>query len=166
MSNTFSLIITALFSGIIATGVTIFWQNMNQKKAAKRQIFTTLMSKRYEISAEASVEALNMIDVVFYKSPKVRAAWKNFIDSADLPDVPNRDQMIQDKHLKLLEVMAEDIGYKSIKWDEIKHYYYPVGLSSKKQDETMLRKVQISAAIAQLNSTNGHSDGINANEEA
>ncbi len=165
MNDTFLLIITALCSGLIATGVTIFWQKTNQKKEAKRRIFTTLMSKRYEIPAEESVEALNMIDVVFYESPKVRTAWKNFVDATDLPDSPNRDQTVQDKHLKLLEVMAEDIGYKKIKWDEIKHYYYPIGLSSKKQDETTLRKVQISAAIAQLNSANGQSDGANANKD-
>ena len=165
MNDSFLLILTALCSGLIATGVTICWQKINQKKEDKRKIFTILMSKRYEIAAEESVEALNMIDVVFYKSPKVREAWKSFINVADMPETPNRDQIIQEKHLKLLEVMACDIGYRKISWDEIKHYYYPVGLSSKKQDETTLRRVQISAAFAQLNLTNGQVDGPNANKD-
>lgn len=144
------VIVTALCSGLIATFVTIWWQKRFQIKKDKTKIFTTLMSKRYEISAEESVDALNMIDVVFYKSPKVRTAWKNFTDAASAQDSPTRAQMISDKHLKLLEVIAEDIGYKNIHWDDIKQYYYPVGLSTKKQDEEVLRKAQIDVALAQI----------------
>ena len=149
MENTLLVVITALCSGLIATLVTIWWQMKNQKKINKNKIFTILMSKRYEISAEESVEALNMIDVVFYKSEKVRKAWKEFNDAASLPNTPNRAQAISDKHLKLLEVMAEDIGYENIKWDDIKEYYYPNGLSERKKEESVLRRVQIDAAIAQ-----------------
>ena len=51
---------------------------------------------------------------------------------------------------QVLEMMAEDIGYKDIRWDDIKEYYYPVGLSERKQDEAVLRKVQIDAGLAQI----------------
>lgn len=150
------VIITALCSGLIATFVTIWWQKKAKIKNDKTKIFTTLMSKRYEISAEESVDALNMIDVVFYKSPKVRAAWKNFTDAANAQESPTKTQTITDKHLRLLEVIAEDIGYQDIHWDDIKQYYYPVGLSTKKQDEAVLRKVQIDAALAQIKESQGH----------
>ena len=36
------------------------------------------MSRRYDLASEESVSALNMIDVVFYKSNKVRSAWVSF----------------------------------------------------------------------------------------
>ena len=150
MGETALVIITALSSGLIATLVTIWWQKWSQLKKDKTEIFATLMSKRYEISAEESVDALNMIDVVFYKSPKVRTAWKNFTDATNAQESPTKAQTITDKHLRLLEVIAEDIGYKDIHWDDIKQYYYPVGLSTKKQDEAILRKVQIDAALAQI----------------
>ena len=146
MENSALVIITALCSGLIATLVTILWQRKAQQQAEKKRIFTVLMSKRYDIAAEESVEALNMIDVVFYGSKKVREAWKAFNDATKLPESPTKNQTITDKHLRLLEVIAEDI----------KRYYYPIGLSDKRQQEAILRKVQIDAGIAQLKETQGH----------
>ena len=150
MNETALVVVTALCSGLIATLVTIWWQNKAQTQNEKMILFKTLMSKRYEIHADESVDALNMIDVVFYKSPKVRAAWKSFNDATNAQESSTRDQTIADKHLKLLEVIAEDIGYKDIRWDDIKQYYYPVGMSNRKQDEAILRRVQIDAGIAQI----------------
>lgn len=151
MGETIIVILTALSSGLIATLITIYWQRRNQSKNEKVSIFTILMSKRYDIASEESVNALNMIDVVFYKSEKVRSAWKQFLDATNLPDSPTRSQTINDRHLKLLEVIAEDIGYREVRWDDIKQYYYPVGLSSLRQDEAVLRRVQIDAGLAQIN---------------
>ena len=151
MENLGSILISAILSGIFATIVTLWWQNKSQVKQEKIKIFTTLMSKRYEISAEESVDALNMIDVVFHASPEVRTAWRNFQDATNLPESSTKTQTINDRHLKLLEMMAGDIGYKDIHWDDIKGYYYPVGLSERKRDEAVLRKVQIDAGLAQIN---------------
>ena len=165
MNETALVIITALCSGLVATLVTLWWQNRAQIQKEKREIFTALMAKRYEISSEESVEALNMIDVVFYKSTKVRSAWRSFNGATNAQDLPTKGQTIADKHLKLLEVMAEDIGYKNIRWDDIKQYYYPVGLSTKKQDETVLRKVQIDAALAQIKESQEQSDVAQTNAQ-
>lgn len=151
MGNATLVIITALCSGLIATLVTILWQRSVERKKEKARIFTVLMSKRYEIPAEESVDALNMIDIVFYKSAKVRAAWKSFLDAANAQDSESKNQMILDRHLKLLEIIAEDIGYKNIHWDDIKQYYYPIGLSNRKNDEEKLRRAQLGAALAQIN---------------
>lgn len=157
------VVLTALSSGLIATVVTILWQEKAQLKANKEKIFTTLMSKRYEISAEESVDALNMIDVIFYKSSKVRDAWKSFNDATNLPDSSTKGEIISDKHLRLLEVIAEDIGYKGIRWDDIKRYYYPIGLSDLKRDEAILRRVQIDAGVAQINESKKHEETAQAN---
>lgn len=165
MGNSTIVIITALCSGLVATFVTIWWQKRAQLKIEKNKIFTALMSKRYEIASEESVEALNMIDVIFYKSPKVRAAWKNFLHAAGLPDADTKGQMVSDKHLRLLEVIAEDIGYKKIRWDDIKEYYYPVGLSDKKRDEEILRKAQINVAVAQIEKEKEYNDASHINSQ-
>lgn len=165
MGSSTIVIITALCSGLVATFVTIWWQKRAQLKIEKNKIFTTLMSKRYEIASEESVEALNMIDVIFYKSPKVRAAWKNFLYAAGLPDADTKGQMVSDKHLRLLEVIAEDIGYKKIRWDDIKEYYYPVGLSDKKRDEEILRKAQINVAVAQIEKEKEYYDASHINSQ-
>lgn len=158
MGNTLLVIVTALCSGLVATLVTVWWQTKYQKKMDKKRIFTILMSKRYEISAEDSVEALNMIDVVFYKSDKVRKAWRDFNETTKAPESETKNQNISDKHLRLLEVIAEDIGYKEIRWDDIKQYYYPVGLSDMKRDETVLRRVQIDAGLAQIKNHREHEE--------
>ena len=123
------------------------------------------MSKRYEISAEESVEALNMIDVVFYKSDKVRKAWRDFNETTKAPESDTKNQNISDKHLKLLEVIAEDIGYDNIKWNDIKEYYYPVGLSDRKRDETVLRRVQIDASLAQIKSQQEHEESSQVDKQ-
>lgn len=154
MNDTLLVIVTTLCSGLVATVVTLWWQYKAKLKNDKKKIFTILMSKRYEISAEESVEALNMIDVVFYKAKKVRNAWKEFYDITKAPETKGKLQAIADKHLKLLEVMAEDIGYKKINWEDIKQYYYPIGLSDKKEDEKLSRKVQIGAGLVQMKKEN------------
>lgn len=152
MGETVLLIGTALISGLIATVVTLWWQAKAKKKENKEKIFSTLMSKRYKIADKESVEALNMIDVVFYSDSKVRDAWRKFKESTDLPaEKLDRTKIIEDKHLKLLEIMAENIGYKEIKWDNIKDYYYPVGLSNKNLEEEQLRKAQLDLNLRQIN---------------
>ena len=166
MENLWAVLISAILSGIFATIVTLWWQSKNQLKREKTKIFTILMSKRYEISAEESVEALNMIDIVFYKSEKVRKAWRDFNETTKAPESATKNQNISDKHLKLLEVIAEDIGYSNIKWNDIKEYYYPKGLSDRKQEESALRRVQIDAAIAQLQKEGKTENSqINKNDE-
>lgn len=167
MWETILLVITALISGLVATVVTIWWQEKSQKKKEKTKIFEILMAKRYEISSEESVEALNKIDVVFYNSENVRKAWKDFCDATDAPDIAQKPQLISDKHLKLLGEIAKDIGYKNIEWDNIKNYYFPTGLLNRKQDETVLRKVQIDAALAQIKNLNDEKNSaqVNKNDE-
>lgn len=152
MVDTVLLIATALCSGLVATLVTLWFQKKEKAKATKLHIFTTLMSRRYDLVDEECVAAFNMIDVAFYKSDRVRKAWKEFFNAVNGPDSPTKAQIIRDRNLKLLEVMAEDIGYKDIKWDDIKNYYYPVGLSERKQMEESLRRINIEAGLAQIKS--------------
>lgn len=150
MNDIITILVSAILSGIFATIITLLWQSKSQTKQKKINIFTILMSKRYDISSEECVNALNMIDIVFYDSAKVRTAWKNFNDATTLQNPNIRPQEIRDKHLKLLEMIADDIGYKNIKWEDIKQYYYPKSLSDKMKDEETLRKVQIGIGIAQI----------------
>lgn len=165
MENLGSILISAVLSGIFATIVTLWWQNKNQIHQEKVRIFSTLMSKRYDITAEDCVQALNMIDVVFYKDEKVRTAWRDFKNATDMPDTEAKPQVITDKRLKMLEVMAESIGYKNIRWDDIKEYYYPKGLSDSKRDEAILRRVQIDAAIAQIEKEKDNTAQVDPKEE-
>lgn len=166
MENIATVLISTILSGAFATIVTLWWQNKSSIKQQKLRIFTVLMAKRYEITAEECVEALNMIDVVFYKDAKVRTAWKEFRNATDMPESESKGQIVTDKRLKMLEVMAENIGYKNIRWDDINQYYFPVGLSDRKRDEAILRKVQIDAGIAQLKSQQEHVESAQIDPQA
>ena len=153
-----SIIIGAVGSGLLATIVTIMVQKHSEVKRVKLEIFETLMSHRYLMHDKDNVEALNKIDVVFHNDTEVRQAWVEFLDAADRgAENPTAHRNIGDKYLKLLEKIAIAIGYKNINWEDIKRYYFPLGLSTKISEEAMLRKAQLSQANAEANqdSSNG-----------
>ena len=145
MENIALVVITALISGLLATIVTIWWQHRSELRRKKMDIFETLMSYRYMISNQESVNALNSIDIVFYKDEAVRKAYAAFLNETGKK--PEFNPNTADKYLKLLEEMSKSLGLKDIHWDDIKQCYYPNGLAEKIQDEQMLRKVQIQNAL-------------------
>ena len=148
MDNVWIIIFTSLISGILATILTIIVQRFSEIKKTKRDIFEVLMSHRYMIPDKANVEALNKIDVVFYKNKSVRKAWREFLLIADSANSsPNKVTEVNDKYLRLLEEIATVMGYRNIKWEEIKKYYLPQGLSTKILEEETLRKAQIQQAL-------------------
>ena len=153
-----SIAIAAVGSGLLATVITLLVQKHTETKRLKLYIFETLMSHRYLISDKENVEALNKVEVVFHNDNNVRQAWKEFLDEAD-KGATNivAGVNINDKYLKLLERIAESIGYKKINWENIKRFYYPTGLSTKITEETLLRKAQLTqaSAIANQDTSNG-----------
>lgn len=136
--------LSVVFSGVVATVITILYQRFSGEQTAKRKAFETAVSYRYFVSEEENVKSLNSIDVVFHKNQKVRQAWKSYMDEADKPSL--NPQQLNDKYIKLLEEMALACGYKDIRWDDLKRYYYPNGLSNRKKDDEVLKKLQIKAA--------------------
>ena len=145
MDNVILVIVTALISGLLATLITLWWQQRAALRARKMKVFETLMAYRYMITAQESVNALNSIDVVFYKDKEVRRAFSDFLNEAGKK--PEFGPNTLDKHLKLLEEMSKALGMKDIHWDNIKQAYYPAGLAEKIEEETALRKIQIQNEI-------------------
>lgn len=141
------IIVTALsvvFSGVVATVITILYQKFSGEQTTKRKVFETAVSYRFFISEEENVKLLNSIDVIFHKNQKVRQAWKSYMDEADKPS--SNPQQLNDRYIKLLEEMALACGYKDIRWDDLKRYYYPSGLLNRKNDDEILKKLQIKTA--------------------
>lgn len=134
----------AILSGLFATLISIFYQHRAEIKRRKNNVFETLMANRYYLASEATVRALNLVDVVFSSSKTIRLAYKEFLDETNRPE--DGGPAIGDKFLTLLERIAGDLGLKNIQWDVIKRYYLPVGLLQRMNDETMLRKLQIRSA--------------------
>ena len=149
MINTILLIATSLISGLLATVITLIVQSKIQKKQAKHKIFENLMSYRYALHLQESVNELNKIDVIFYDNENVIKAWKEFkaeaLRAGKDTDNPN---MLQDKQLKILEEMAKVLGYKKINWVEIKEFYYPKGLADKIQTEAIINTKELENTIS------------------
>ena len=137
-------VLSVVFSGVVATVITILYQKFSGEQTAKRRVFETAVSYRFFISEEENVKSLNSIDVIFHKNQKVRQAWKSYMDEADKPS--SNPQQLNDRYIKLLEEMALACGYKDIRWDDLKRYYYPNGLLNRKNDDEVLKKLQIKAA--------------------
>ena len=138
------IIVTALsvvFSGVVATVITILYQKFSGEQTAKRRVFETAVSYRFFISEEENVKSLNSIDVIFHKNQRVRQAWKSYMDEADKPS--SNPQQLNDRYIKLLEEMALACGYKDIRWDDLKRYYYPSGLSNRKNDDEVLKSCKL-----------------------
>ena len=148
MQEVVLVIASALISGLLATVITIYSQKKSRYYDRKMRVFETLMSYRYMIASEESVKALNSIDVIFYEDKAVRDAFKDFLNETDKKQELNPN--IEDKHLKLLEVMSQALKLGDIHWDDIKHTYYPIGLMEKIEEETALRKAQLQSASVKL----------------
>lgn len=154
MKEVAMVLLSALLSGILATVILLLWQGYNEKKKRQYEIFAALMGLRFALPNESTVRCMNMIDIVFYKNKKIRQRYKEFLDEVNKPENGTRD--IDEKILKLLEAMAESLGYKDVQWDTIKHTYFPVGLAEKYRDEDALRKLQIHNLARQAQSPQNH----------
>lgn len=165
MKESILIIITALISGLVATILTILYQRIAEAKKDKKEIFKTLMSHRYLISDKDNVEALNRVEVVFYKNKEVRKCWHKFLSAADdAAKNPKSENTILDKYLRLLEEIAKCTGCDGIDWENIKEYYYPQGLASKILEETTLRRAQIAQASAVARQDQGNRNQMTAEE--
>lgn len=160
MNSIAIVVISSLVSGLVATLITLWVQHRSMLRSEKRKILHTLMEYRYAIAAQESVKALNSIDVVFYKDVEVRRAYKNFLDETDRAAGQTININIEDKHIKLLEEIAKSIGFRSLNWDTIKHYYYPKGLADKINSEDLLKQVQIEVGMKSLENTADKADRI------
>lgn len=105
-------------------------QNRSEKRKDKMQIFKTLMTSRIYGWTPESVNALNIIDIVFANDKNVRAAWKDLNDKYHVSD-PDQQHLkkIENAQYKLLEAIACSLGYKDkITWETIQNPYMPVGM--------------------------------------
>lgn len=154
--NALSIIIPTVCSGLLATIITIIIQKKSEAKRIKIEIFEVLMAHRYLISDKENVEALNKVEIIFNSDDEVLKAWSDFLSAAESAN-PSSFNNTNDKYLKLLEKIANNIGYKKVDWESIKHYYYPQGLANKITEEELLRKAQLSQAneIAKQDTING-----------
>ncbi|ELA7357916.1 TPA: DUF6680 family protein [Vibrio parahaemolyticus] len=138
-------ILAILVSPVIAVLVTMWIADYKQKRNDRLEVFKSLMTTRESWSTLEFVRAINSIDVIFCERPKVRDAWVEFRKSLDVVEpTSNQLESIQINHMKLLEAMANDLGYKDkITWEHIRTSYTPNWLSVDRQNESDFKNLQL-----------------------
>ena len=115
---------------VVAVIVGQHLQNRAEIRKDKMHIFKVLMTSRIYGLTQESVHCLNIIDIVFADDKKVRDAWKDLYDKYCVEN-PDETQIkkIQNAQYKLLETMANSLGYKDkVTWETIQNPYIPKGM--------------------------------------
>jgi len=129
-------ILAILLSPIIAVLISVHLQNRREKRNQKLWIFNTLIATRHSPILDENVRALNMIDVAYHDSPRVRELWHEYFDMLGNEGLnnPNGWAQRQKKNLEMITEMAKVVGYRTaITHLDVDRVYYPVGLGEQSQ---------------------------------
>ena len=138
-------IIAILVSPIIAIYVGSYFQDRTEKRKDKMALFKTILTARIYGWSYESVNALNLIDIVFFDENKVRIAWKNLYDKYALDgSVDSNIDIIKNAQNELYIAMAIALGYEDkIVRDVIEKPYLPNGLAEAQKQEQQYKKGQL-----------------------
>lgn len=122
---------------IVAVLIGQYLQNRAEIRKDKMHIFKVLMTSRIYGWTQESAHCLNIIDIVFSDDKKVRNAWKDLYDKYCVQN-PDETQLkkIQNAQYKLLDTMANSLGYKDkVTWETIQNPYIPDGMIRQQQEQ-------------------------------
>ena len=137
-------VLAVLISPVVAVWIGSYLQTKAEKRKDKIVLFKALMTERIYGWSYGSVNALNIIDIVFDDDVKVRTAWKNLYEKYAVDSgTDDTYKEIQELQHKLLEAMAISLGYKEkIIWDSIRKPYLPKGLVEMQEKQKQLQQCQ------------------------
>ena len=77
-----------------------------------------------------SVQALNLLEIVFADDKAVYKQWKVYYDKLCVENPSDTElSKIKKEKDRLLEIMAKSLGYKSITLESIQNPYIPKGMT-------------------------------------
>jgi hypothetical protein len=140
-----------ILAPLLAIQVQKFIENYKEARGRKQKIFKTLMATRTTPLSPAHVEALNMIDIEFYKDKNVVDAWKELLDNfANYPQNINSEdyktqlQLSSDKSKELLTIllyeMARILGYNFDKTLIKRGCYIPIAHGLMEVEQSVIRR--------------------------
>ncbi len=143
-------ILAVLLSPIVALLISNKVQTNKARRQEKIQILKILMTQRFSVKNIDHVNALNLIDVVFIDSKKVREAYKDLYtvygskyDNNNENEVRDYCEKAKKAETKLIEAIINDLGYKDkITWDAIQEPYIPQWLSDEIVARTEINNAQ------------------------
>ncbi len=140
----------SIISGLVGVVVTLIVQRRNSIRQQKVAVFQTLLANRHQLTADVNVQALNVIDIVFYRHERVRAGLTSFIEATNKKPVDG--MLIVTKYLRLVEAVGEAVGMQKLDWDRINSCYYnPIVLAERTQENDLLRKAMLKNQLSLAN---------------
>lgn len=129
------LTLIAIVVGPIAAVLITRWlDSISQSKQRKYELFKALMQTRGKRLDPVHVSALNVIELEFFKYPKVRDAFKKYVEHLSSPQ-PSSTQEEQNKFydqrsdlfMELIFEVGNAVGYKFDKRELDRRSYAPKG---------------------------------------
>jgi hypothetical protein len=157
------IVIATLLGPILAVQAQKAVEAFRERHDRKTRVFAQLMATRAARLSPEHVQALNMIDIVFYggsflgfrrrskQEQAVLDAWKEYHDNlgegADLPELQQqahyskRDELF----LNLVHAMSQDVGFSFDRVQLKRGAYTPIAHEELEADQRVLRKATIDA---------------------
>ena len=147
-------VVALLISPVIAVVVSLWYQRVTERRKPRIALFTTLLATRTFRLSDEHVRALNLIDVTFHDSRKVRSVWREYFDMLNNAGLnnPNGWKQRESKFFEMLTAMATAVGHDTeITHTDVERVYVPEGLVTEKQ-----RFVEISTELLRVLKTVPH----------
>lgn len=140
-------VIAIIASPLIAVWVTMRVEAYRQRRREQMELFKTLMSQRGLSASYAWLNALNSIPVIFHDDTNVLSALNLFLQATSVSSAGVNELVeIENKRIKLLEIMADSLGYNTIDWEQIKSAYTPQWVAQELEFNTKMRDAQLAFA--------------------
>jgi hypothetical protein len=115
----------AIFAAFGAAAMTLYWQRRKEKRDAKLSLFLTLMMHRKADPPNQDwVNALNIIDVVFYDDARVIESWHKLYPILQ-DEVKTYSEERVHSYIHLLSEMATALNYPKLQQIDIDKFYSP-----------------------------------------
>ena len=165
-------VLAVIIAPIISVRIAQKLQENDKKRQDKMEVFKALMTGRIYLDSTGwppqSVHALNIIDIVFADDEAVRKQWKIYYDALCVvhPNEAESKKMRKEQD-KLLETMANSLGYKDIvSWETIQNPYIPNGFQNQISMQKLLQNSQVELTqemLFAIKNNGGTNNGQNGN---
>lgn len=103
-----TVLIASAFSGLIGVCVSEAYHKRNEKRRYKVALIEDLLGNRYDLQGSKFTEALNKVFIVFYDSPEVVKALKDFHEV--LLSDGKTTELANQKLLDLFKAMCKNVS--------------------------------------------------------
>jgi len=157
------IVLATLLGPILAVQAQKWIEGVREQRARKLRVFTQLMATRAARLSPEHVQAINMIDLVFYggftfgihrrtrKEQAILNAWREYHDNlcngAELTETQQQAHFAQrnELFLNMLYAISQDVGFTFDRVQLKRGAYTPIAHEQIEADQNALRRVLLNA---------------------